>query len=745
MINSSEAMTEYLKNTGRSFKAKIKLGDNIVSDNINEITLFSPLMSDKLSFGSAVSSYVEVSLFNCPENIGGCEAEIFLMTDAVEGEEIKLGFFTAEKPKTTDFLTTFTAYDRVKSKVKGKYHTALSGEVYVDEIFAELCGQCGVEYEPLYPDDTSDSEKSKIALSLLDGKDKLAVFEQIAAFFGGNLVCNRSGKFEVRTLLECTAEYDGDMTDTLEIGEDIFTLQRLTCTANGETLTKGTGNGIDFTCDIMTQSQLDKLHEALSGFSYRSVSCDILVGDPRIEVGDIVTVKQGESLYKVPVMQLELSFDGGITTKIESFLQTVQEAETERSESISEKIQRSTKYAEAAQTAHDDFIRTLKDGLDKGLYQTDKEAADGSKVTYYHDTPKIEDATYIQIFTSSGRAWAQGSGCWNNGDPNWQYGETKDGDAVLRDLLVRTLTADLIRAGKLSSFDGSTYFDLDNAELVTTAEQTSSSDTTVKLTGKLNAGCASFSKTEVGSDGEETVLSASTVGDAGVFLQCRKPEAYVFKEPENWSEMSDIAKYIYKYTDMMKWLLSSAYGVNVMTMAADGNGYSSAHLDGYGLQFSESEYRCDGMKTDGDVEFVRSYADSNGNEKRSNESLSELSNIVYAILSYVESDLTPKDFSVTYASSEEASSAQFVCCGSRVDMYYRGQYKAHSKGDLLFTVPAAYAPSKSVYAPMTLATDENAANIAGVVKLATDGQLTVHHMNTADYKTRIYFQMTYFI
>lgn len=753
-----KASEEYMTYIGSSLirkpLSKIKINDTEYTE-LKEYPKFEH-STDKI-FGAFPSKECSFEIYdlNGTLSLVGKEIKVYRGLTLPSGNEwIPMGVFKADSGdisvNTGAKTVKFKGYDRARRFDVGFDPEGQTYPCTVLQFVKKLCQNHEIELE------SDEFPMCELTLSeqpeISENTTERELIANIADLGGCIAQITRDGKLRISKPYQTEITVSGAKYKTLSYGKSLYVTSVILSESGGDDVIR---SDVSLVGEYGTYSYkiednpfikgrrsdvIDEIAENILGMNVTPFELTEAVDDFIFDLNDAftVTAKSGESINAT---LLSASTQSRIKSSLKA--EIASEETTSVQGSVKQQLKDEIKKTDSFKKAQDSLNELMTNAM--GLYKTAVDSDTGGKIYYFHNEESLASSTYIVTVNSNGFAYTKGSGCWNGGDPVWQYGIDADGNAVLNTLSVHGIIADWIKAGIISSTDSTTYFDLDNAELVTTAEQTSSSDTTVKLTGKLNAGCASFSKTEVGSDGEETVLSESTVGDAGVFLQCRKPEAYVFKEPENWSEMSDIAKYIYKYTDMMKWLLSSAYGVNVMTMAADGSGYSSAHLDGYGLQFSESEYRCDGMKTDGDVEFVRSYADPNGNEKRSNESLSELSNIVYAILSYVESDLTPKDFSVTYASSEEASSAQFVCCGSRVDMYYRGQYKAHSKGDLLFTVPAAYAPSKSVYAPMTLATDENAANIAGVVKLATDGQLTVHHMNTADYKTRIYFQMTYFI
>ena len=328
----------------------------------------------------------------------------------------------------------------------------------------------------------------------------------------------------------------------------------------------------------------DAISENILGLSVTPFEMTEFTDDFIYDLNDEITVtdKAGNT-FTTPI--LSLATQTRITSTIKATVPTEEKSSDETPimpGSVRQEAKNASSYAKAVRKAHDSFLETLRDGLSGGLYQT---TIDGA--IYYHNTPDIAQSTYIQTFNSAGRAWVSGSGCWNGGSPVWKYGETKDGDAILRDLLVRTLTADLIRAGKLSSFDGNTYFDLDNSEILTTGQSDAFS-----YVGTINAGRAVFAKSETDADtGESTVLSESILGNSGLSMQTVEPEDYVFKTPDTitvngeeiaWSEATDVQKALYKLTDLVNYLANSAYGINILTKGKDGNNYS-AHFDGMKL------------------------------------------------------------------------------------------------------------------------------------------------------------------
>lgn len=109
---------------------------------------------------------------------------------------------------------------------------------------------------------------------------------------------------------------------------DLYSVDKLECIVekevNGETvkekLKAGLGTkGISFSNPFMTQDILNKIYGFMGGLVYQPCTLKIL-GDPRLEVGDIVTVidKDGKE-YKVPIMAMDMEYDGGITTTITAY------------------------------------------------------------------------------------------------------------------------------------------------------------------------------------------------------------------------------------------------------------------------------------------------------------------------------------------------------------------------------------------------------------------------------------------
>lgn len=83
-----------------------------------------------------------------------------------------------------------------------------------------------------------------------------------------------------------------------------------------------------------------------------------------------------------------------------------------------------------------------------GLYRTEVKQDDGSTKYYFHDGQTPETSNIIYTFQANGFAWTKH---WNNGNPIWEYGMTKDGNALMNVLAAYKITADYIEAGSITA------------------------------------------------------------------------------------------------------------------------------------------------------------------------------------------------------------------------------------------------------------------------------------------------------
>lgn len=439
MITVSDKMKAYLKQTGRSFHGKIEVGDSVVYDGIMSIFIDRSVCQDELTLGNVNCAFAQISLYDCTVSLKGQEIKVYIAAVIDEKDEwIKLGTFIAEKPQLDEKLTTFTAYDNVKYKTEGTYFPSQSvtskDTAAVDAVFSDICRQCGVLAVPLFPDGTAEEDKPKIDPKKLSGQSLRTALGQIAGFMGGNLVCDVDGKFTVRKLTDCDFTIDDGAYSASIISESAFTVEKITCNTGSTSLTSGADSGqeITFENSLMTQERLNAIFAGLGGLSFHAVSAENLVGNPCLEPGDIITLKKGDIEYKVPLMHVTTDFDGGIMNTLESFTKT-EEEKAGGLDDIKETLLGTVVKENSA------FAEYFNAAL--GLYTSKQTLPDGSCKYYSHNKPSLAESTFICTFNAGGFAFVKGEGCWNNGSPEWKYGISADGVAVLDYLFTKNIVA----------------------------------------------------------------------------------------------------------------------------------------------------------------------------------------------------------------------------------------------------------------------------------------------------------------
>jgi len=82
-----------------------------------------------------------------------------------------------------------------------------------------------------------------------------------------------------------------------------------------------------------------------------------------------------------------------------------------------------------------------------GLYRT-LVTENGSVKYYFHDAATLADSTVIYTLTAGGFATTDD---WNDGNPTWHYGMSRDGNAVVNALSAYKITSDLIDTGAVTA------------------------------------------------------------------------------------------------------------------------------------------------------------------------------------------------------------------------------------------------------------------------------------------------------
>ena len=269
------------------------------------------------SLGSTVSATFTAKLAGDLPALEGAYVALEVQTE--EDTWTPFGKFRFETPETGENVTTVTAVDAMLWALEQGYYPSSPAPTTALGVLRDICDQAGVSLG-------SVSGLTDVTVSgSLEGYTMREMAGYMAALLGRNAMFGPDGKLELRWYSQSGASigpdvyYSGGFTRK----DYDWTVSGLTCSTGpneGDTLSAGNpGSVISMANPYMTQSTLDNLWSALSGFSYRPGEVTLL-GDLRLEPGDLATVTdRSGSSYTLAVMAVEHSYDGGWKTKITAY------------------------------------------------------------------------------------------------------------------------------------------------------------------------------------------------------------------------------------------------------------------------------------------------------------------------------------------------------------------------------------------------------------------------------------------
>lgn len=321
MYQTSETFANKAESADRRIKTDIRLQGNSIGAEIRSMKYHAGCNAgDSITLGSSVSAYIDLTIYKPGIILQDKEIQAFLGMD-IDGtmEWVPLGFFTVQKPKEDGEDTRITAFDRMK-KLEKPYFSKLSYPTGTNAMLQEIGQMRGVPVK-LPSRSVTFPEKP-------EGYTCREVVTYIAQMLGCFAIINRDGELELKWYQDVDYPLDTDhYWPPYERAEQDYSLNKLECAVGREEGEEGTQNktlaagagirGISFANPFMTQEALNAAYEDIKGFQFRPGSVTAF-GDPRIEAGDVLTVSDGEENHRLPVMDLILEWDGGLSMEIEA-------------------------------------------------------------------------------------------------------------------------------------------------------------------------------------------------------------------------------------------------------------------------------------------------------------------------------------------------------------------------------------------------------------------------------------------
>lgn len=298
--------------------------------------------NNSISIGNTCSSSVTFSIYNPEITLENKDITIFEGVKGDSGiEYVQIGIFTVTKEESNGEYTKYTAYDKMYKAEKG-YFSKLTYPSTDKAILEEICTKLGIKLATSITNTHTIIDKPQ-------GYTMREMIGYMAMLQGGNAAINSDGNLEIKWYKDSDYVLDGhqyyQQGVTFTTSKD-FTIRKLTCnnTKSGDketsTITSGSGTtGLSFANPFMTQANLNEIYKKIGGFQFRPLTVK-LVGDWRLEVGDIITVNKGGVDYKVPIMQITHECDGGLMDTVTSIGQSDTENSNIASGPITKQMER---------------------------------------------------------------------------------------------------------------------------------------------------------------------------------------------------------------------------------------------------------------------------------------------------------------------------------------------------------------------------------------------------------------------
>lgn len=369
------------------------------------------------------------------------------------GEPISLGRFKATAVKLTGEKTTIEAHDDLYGADKAYVD---NGSRKVKDIENYICNQLGIT------DGTNTRQTSPIDEDVLSGIPEGVTYREMLGFLAARdgLKCamiDRTGKLMHKDIAAAIADNDTytvskSRSAEPEVERNVIKIDGIRCAIDDDPnhdLTAGqTGSGkrvISFSNPYMTQAVLNGSYTKYVGLTYKPLSAKYILGDPRLELLDIVKVEGGKqnASWTVPLTSLTYSYDGGLSCNLVSGGKT--DAQNDTSDGpmtryVKELVaNKTTSATEALRQSMQDAINYIRDPITSGVggYHFQAYNADGKvEADYWTDNPDLSQATNVLMINQHGIAGT------NNGiNGRWRFAIDTRG----------IINADYILAGTLSA------------------------------------------------------------------------------------------------------------------------------------------------------------------------------------------------------------------------------------------------------------------------------------------------------
>lgn len=274
--------------------------------------------------------------------------QISKLGEVLDGERIPLGRFTCVKSKKSGGSVQLTMADRLYFSDK-PYVPHIPMPNWNRSVEDDICRQLGLQNGNDYT--RVRLLRDKNGRRLRDNKGRLLyskyfyfkvsslpkdvtmrqMLSYLASAQGEFGYVDRYGKYVRKWYGKSVKTLDNNTIDLPTLSERQNVIVGIICKVGEDvTLSLGVtdttrGRVLEFENPYMTESLLQSLWRRIGGFSWYTTELYHRLGDPRFDIGDVVTYTNGADSYDIPITNLGFTFDGGLSADISAVGLSVEE------------------------------------------------------------------------------------------------------------------------------------------------------------------------------------------------------------------------------------------------------------------------------------------------------------------------------------------------------------------------------------------------------------------------------------
>lgn len=291
------------------------------------------------------TTYADLEQYTCGELEKMTAEQIEHLGEILSGEKIPLGKFTCVKSKKNGGSVEVTMADKLYFSDR-IYKPQISLPAWSRDVEDDICAQLGLENGNDYISSAKLRVKTNIRLydknhlrlktanfdfkiaSIPENTTMRQMLSYIASAQGEFGFVDRYGRYVRKWYGRTEKILDNNTIDLPTLSERQNVITGISCkVSDSRTIKLGnsTGRMLEFENPYMTVSLLNSLWYRIKGFSWYTTELYHRLGDPRFDVGDVVTYDSGEQTYDIPITNISFTYDGGLAADISAAGLSVEE------------------------------------------------------------------------------------------------------------------------------------------------------------------------------------------------------------------------------------------------------------------------------------------------------------------------------------------------------------------------------------------------------------------------------------